>query len=125
MMLSSTEPQIEHRGRRVRILFNGDFIVDSAEAKLIWENPYYPIHDFAESDMDSPLLQEFKSLQNAQVYDLVPSNRAAKGAVKVFTGKQQSHRIAQGQIFLAADARFEEDRRICVHPMGPYNLLHM
>jgi uncharacterized protein (DUF427 family) len=31
--------------RRVRILYGGVWIIDTTEAKLVWEHPYYPQYE--------------------------------------------------------------------------------
>lgn len=114
-----TKPHIEDRGRRVRVLFNGKFIIDTHKAKLVWENPYYPVYYFAKSDLDSSLLRESEKLQGAQVCDLVSSDRVVKGAVTEFTGSNDLGGLLK-VAFSAADAWFEEDERIFVHPKDPY-----
>lgn len=119
MTMPFTKPHIEDRGRRVRVLFNGRFIVDTVNAKLVWENPYYPTYYFVKSDLDPSLLRESERLQDAQVYDLVSGDRVVKGAVTEFTGNKELAGLLK-VAFSAADAWFEEDERIFVHPKDPY-----
>ncbi|KAI6129004.1 hypothetical protein EDD16DRAFT_1546676 [Pisolithus croceorrhizus] len=119
MTMPFTKPHIEDRGRRVRVLFNGRFIVDTNKAKLVWESPYYPTYYFVKSDLDPSLLREFEKLQDAQVYDLVSGDRVAKGAVTEFTGNKELAGLFK-VAFPAADAWFEEDEKIFVHPKDPY-----
>jgi len=118
-------PQIEDSKRRVRVLFGGKVVVDSYKPKLVWEHPYYPLYFFPSSDLPSPLLQKSDQVgpvEGTNLYDLVVRDRVAKGAVTEFTGEGK-HKELAGLFkieFASADAWFEEDDRIYVHPKDPY-----
>ena len=49
-------------GRRVRILFNGRFIVDTTAAMYVWEKPYYPYFYVPIKDVDATVLSDGETL---------------------------------------------------------------
>lgn len=63
-------------------------------------------------------------MEGTNVYDLVVRDRMAKGAVTEFTTEGKYKELA-GLFkidFASADAWFEEDDRIYVHPKDPYKV---
>ncbi|KAJ9370668.1 hypothetical protein DTO282E5_4644 [Paecilomyces variotii] len=106
--------------KRVRVLFNGKFVVDAKKAKLVWEHAYYPTYYFQKLDVRLEYLKNEKpgATDSERVYDLVVDDRVAENAVTVFHAGpfQDSVKV----IFSKADAWFEEDERIYVHPKDPY-----
>ncbi|KAL1964925.1 hypothetical protein VTN77DRAFT_6278 [Rasamsonia byssochlamydoides] len=104
--------------RRVRVLFGGKFVVDAQRPKLVWEHPSYPIFYFAKSDVCLDNLQNAKTRTTAEIYDLVVGDRVAAGAVTVIQGGDFHDLVKVA--FDKADAWFEEDERIYVHPKDPY-----
>ncbi|KAI0051217.1 DUF427-domain-containing protein [Auriscalpium vulgare] len=109
--------------KRVRVVFGGEFIVDTTRARLVWEHTYYPTYYFLHSDVPNKLLQASSSLprppeSGTEVCDLVHNGqRAPKAAIL--------HRMGPLAglvkiIFDKADAWFEEEEEIFVHPKDPY-----
>jgi hypothetical protein len=59
------------------------------------------------------------------VYDLVVGKRSARDAVIAFTDRASDTKDLAGLLkidFAAADAWFEEDERVYVHPKDPYKV---
>ncbi|VDB94348.1 unnamed protein product [Peniophora sp. CBMAI 1063] len=106
--------------RRVRVLFGGKYVADAPRPKLVWEQSWYPLYYFPKDTVSKEYLSNAqKSSDGSKVkHDLVVGSKTSQGAVTVFeTGDFAGYiRIA----FDAADAWFEEDQRLYVHPKDPY-----
>lgn len=118
-------PHIEPSAKRVRVLFGGEYIVDTRHAKLVWEKPFYPTYFFSTSDLSPSYLRESSDNKECgtKVYDLVVGDREARDAVTVFTDQASDTKDLAGLLkidFSAADVWFEEDERVYVHPKDPY-----
>ncbi|KAH7884425.1 hypothetical protein F5I97DRAFT_1889474, partial [Phlebopus sp. FC_14] len=119
------QAHVEDCQKKVRVLFNGKFVVDTTKSKLVWEHPWYPTYFFSTSDLPSSLLRRTDSAEpeeGVKVYDLVVNHKEAKGAVTEFTGKGK-HKELAGLLkidFASCDSWFEEDERIYGHPKDPY-----
>jgi len=113
-------PRILDTPKRVRVLFNGQYIVDTTKAKLVWEKPYYPTYFFPISELSSSLLHRSADAADAEgvVYDLAVGQRIAPRAVVVYNEGELKGLLKV--VFGAADAWFEEDEKIYVHPKDPY-----
>ncbi|ETS85284.1 hypothetical protein PFICI_03309 [Pestalotiopsis fici W106-1] len=125
--------------RRVRILFNGIYVADTTDALFVWEHPYYPFYyvplaSFARSVLhdshdDGPL-----SLMGLHVRGRTTdrvlgfsANLAAHGG-KGSSSVSPAARPLAGYVrveFGAADAWFEEDTRIYVHPKDPFKRIEI
>ncbi|EGN91912.1 hypothetical protein SERLA73DRAFT_191826 [Serpula lacrymans var. lacrymans S7.3] len=120
------KPRIEPCPKRIRVLFHGKYIVDTLNAKLVWEHAYYPSYYFPVSDLSPTYLRETQAAtgeEGVKIYDLVVGDRHAKAAVKEFTGKGSGTEDLAGLLkvaFSVADAWLEEDEQIYVHPKDPY-----
>ncbi|GBE88016.1 hypothetical protein BKA93DRAFT_827453 [Sparassis latifolia] len=109
-----TKPHIESSPKRIRVLFAGQYIVDTRQAKLVWLNPYYPVYCFATADVPDKYLVDAKH----QKYDIVVGHRKAEGALTKYSDGDLKGLV---QIeFGAMDAWFEEEDQIFVHPKDPY-----
>ncbi|CAL1716478.1 unnamed protein product [Somion occarium] len=113
-----SKPHIEHSPKRVRVLFAGNYIVDTLQARLVWFKPYYPTYCFPVEDLPSQYIEESFRSDDCVLYDIVIGNRRAESAVTRYLKGD-----VQGLVnieFGAADAWFEEDEQIFVHPKDPY-----
>ncbi|KAJ5621056.1 hypothetical protein N7510_005040 [Penicillium lagena] len=110
--------------RRVRVLFNGQYVVDAPKPKLVWEHPYYPVYYFPRSDISSQYLANKSINSNGDaVYDLVVNDRTSSSAVTLI---QSGPLKDYGTIGTTkADAWFEEDDRVYSHPKDPYKRIHI
>ncbi|KAF7327638.1 hypothetical protein MKEN_00343100 [Mycena kentingensis (nom. inval.)] len=112
---------VQDSPKRIRVLFNGIFIVDTQQAKLVWENKYYPSYFFPYDALSLEHVELSQEHTDGDRYDLVVNGKRAAGAVTVYS--QPSHKHLQGLVkvnFSDADAWFEEDDEIFVHPKDPF-----
>ncbi|KAF7312451.1 hypothetical protein MIND_00258600 [Mycena indigotica] len=134
-----TEARIEDSLKRIRVLFAGVYIIDTRKAKLVWESRYYPTYFFPHSDLSLDYVELTKEHPDGDKYDLKVNGKTAKEVVTVYSQPTHEHlqgllkiTFAYGRIFSsvpkitnrhnisAADAWFEEDEQIFVHPKDPY-----
>ncbi|KAI0043809.1 DUF427-domain-containing protein [Auriscalpium vulgare] len=104
--------------KRIRVLFGGEYIVDTRNSKLVWEHAYFPHYYFHKSDVPEKYLQNATKSDKSDTYDLVVANRKADAAVKLFTEGDLKDFVKIS--FDKADAWLEEDERIYYHPKDPY-----
>ncbi|GAD96345.1 conserved hypothetical protein [Paecilomyces variotii No. 5] len=108
--------------KRVRVLFNGKFVVDAKKPRLVWEHAYYPTYFFPKSEVHLEYLKDEKSgaTDAEKEYNLVVHDRVAENAVTVFVAGPSQNFVKV--VFSKVDAWFEEDERIYVHPKDPYKV---
>ncbi|KAI9511828.1 DUF427-domain-containing protein [Russula earlei] len=109
---------IEDAQRRVRVLFGGQYIVDTQQAMLGWEQPYYPSYFFHSSDLPERFLSNPKQIEKSTTYDLVVGDRTARAAVTV--RHEGDFKDLVKIAFDKVDAWLEEDEEISFHPKDPY-----
>ena len=87
-----------------------------------WEKPYYPIYFFDSADLPDKFLRPSNMAANdgTQVFDLVVGDKVAEAAIIKYTAQHGDFKGLVKLIFGAADAWFEEDEEIFVHPKDPY-----
>jgi uncharacterized protein (DUF427 family) len=115
--------------RRIRILFNGVYVADTTAALFVWEHPYYPYYYVPLSSFARGVLHDSRdegplSLMGLHVRgrstDRVLGFSASAGAGSDSSGKARELAGYVRVEFGAADAWFEEDARIYVHPKDPF-----
>ncbi|KZV65971.1 DUF427-domain-containing protein [Peniophora sp. CONT] len=105
--------------RRVRVLFGGKYVADAPKPKLVWEHPGWPLYYFPKEHVAEEYLKNAsQSVDGKSTYDLVVGNKTVEGAATVFTDGDFAGYVKIN--FTAADAWFEEDQRVYVHPKDPY-----
>jgi uncharacterized protein (DUF427 family) len=117
-----TDAHVEDSPKRIRVLFGGELVVDTRKAKLVWESRYYPTYFFPKSELSPEYLQlASEHPTNGDTYDLIIASKKAAGAVTIYSGTNYQHLNGLLKIkFSEADAWFEEDEQIFVHPKDPY-----
>lgn len=78
--LSTTGPtKIEGSPRRVRILFNKEWIVDTISSKLVWEHPYFPTYYVPSTDVQTKYIEKVQKTEdgNGYICRLVVGERGA------------------------------------------------
>ncbi|KAJ6507985.1 hypothetical protein C8R47DRAFT_1315412 [Mycena vitilis] len=115
-----TEPHIEDSPKRVRVLFGGKLVVDTTKAKLVWEHRYYPVYFFPQSELAKEHIQLAAEKPDGDKYDLVVGAKKAAGAVTVYSSPNHQLNGLLKINFSDADAWFEEDEQVFVHPKDPY-----
>ncbi|KAI0058683.1 DUF427-domain-containing protein [Artomyces pyxidatus] len=113
----------EDATRRVRVLFGGEYIVDTRKAKLVWEHSFFPHYYFPRAEVQEKYLKRAKEDEKADTYDLVVANRVAEGAVISHTSGDFKGYVKI--IFDKADAWLEEDEEIFYHPKDPYKRIEV
>jgi len=116
-------PHIESSPKRVRVLFGGQWIVDTTKSKLVWEKPYYPNYFFVNDDVNQNCLRPSKdaATEGKEItYDVVVGERVAKAAVVRYASGDGDFTGLTKITFGAMDAWFEEEEQIFVHPKDPY-----
>ncbi|KAJ7170822.1 hypothetical protein C8R43DRAFT_981218 [Mycena crocata] len=116
-----TESHIEDSPKRIRVLFGKQFVIDTRKAKLVWETRYYPTYFFPQSELPHEYIQLASEHPDGDKYDLNVGSKKAPGAVTVYSSSEHQHLKGLLKItFSAADAWFEEEEQIFVHPKDPY-----
>ena len=89
-----------------------------------WEKPYYPIYFFDSADLPDKFLRPSNKAASdgTQVFDLVVGDKVAEAAVIKYAAQHGELNDLIKLIFGAADAWFEEDEEIFVHPKDPYKV---
>ncbi|KAH8166850.1 hypothetical protein CIB48_g1388 [Xylaria polymorpha] len=115
--------------KRIRIQLGGRVVADTTRAVYIWEHPYYPTYYVPLSSFSAGggvLSYPRDDDDEKKGYSLatlsVPGTSTSTDRVIVFSSDTASGVLA-GLVrveFRAADAWFEEDARIDVHPKDPF-----
>ena len=133
-------PHIESSPKRVRVLFGGEYIVDTTDAQLVyvisastlsvrslrcmshtsWLKPNYPYYFFKTKDVPQKYLVDAFQSQKHHIYDIVVGNRRAEAAATLYHDDELDGLIQLE--FSEMDAWFEEDEQIYVHPKDPYKV---
>ncbi|KZP22839.1 DUF427-domain-containing protein [Athelia psychrophila] len=117
-----TDPHIEPARPRIRVHFGGKFVIDTSQAKLVWEHPYFPYYYFPAEDLSTSYLRPAEGLPitdgEKATFDLVVGDRVAKAAVTKFVSGDVKDLVKIE--WSAADAWFEEEEQIWNHPKDPY-----
>ncbi|TRM64406.1 hypothetical protein BD626DRAFT_491711 [Schizophyllum amplum] len=106
--------------KRVRVVFQGIYIIDTRKAKLVWEKPQYPTYFFPNNELPSWYLDNLRLIPEGAVYDLAAGAKRAVGGVTKYTNPTSPIEGFFKLDFPAMDAWFEEDEEIFVHPKDPY-----
>lgn len=131
-------PHVEDCHKRLRVLFGGEYIVDTKKAKLVyvfficrlgglltfsrWLKPHYPIFFFESSHLFDKYLAEAveytEDESQYQTFDIVVGDRKALGAATKYVKGELKGLVTIS--FGAMDAWFEEDEQVFIHPKDPY-----
>jgi len=120
----------EDSPRRVRIMFAGEIIADTTNAKLLHETGHLPVYYIPQDDVRKDLLEPtdlhtycpFKG--EATYWSVHTGGRVAQNAVWAYLQPlEHTPPIAGYQAFYwdRMDHWFEEDEEIFVHPRDPYH----
>ncbi|KAI1759863.1 DUF427-domain-containing protein [Hypoxylon sp. FL1150] len=112
--------------RRVRILFNGVYVADTTSPLYVWEHEYYPYFYVPYSAFPSGVLTKHKDSGDQDSYWQAELRIGSQTTDRVlcFGAALGEHAKAVARMvrveFSAADAWFEEDVQIYVHPKDPF-----
>ncbi len=124
--------QIEPVPKRVRVMFGGDVVADSRDAKLVRENFHLPVYYFPEKDVRIDLFEKSNTQTKCPVkgqashWSLKVGGKTAKDAVWGYPEPLEGAQKLQGHYAFywdKMDRWFEENEEIYVHPRDPYKRL--
>ena len=80
--------KMEASPRRVRLLFNKKWIVDTTSSKLVWEHPYFPTYYFPSKDVQTKYIEKVEKTEdgNGHICRLVVGDRGAGSILWFETG---------------------------------------
>jgi uncharacterized protein (DUF427 family) len=117
---------VEPVPRRIRAVFAGETIVDTTNARYVWEVPFYPAWYVPLADVRSDALVNEGTTEETSRGDvhhcgLRVGDESRPGAAKVLheakvEGLDETVRFE----WSAMDAWYEEDEQVSVHPRSPY-----
>lgn len=122
-----SEVRVEQSPKRVRAMFNGQWVADS-HPLLVWEFPYYPTYYFSNEDVADELLTansagvHHELLGDGSAFDVAVGDRSGENAaVRYPDSPITAIRGATRLDWAAMDHWFEEDEEVYVHARSPYH----
>ncbi len=114
--------RIERTAKRVRVFLGGRAVADTTRALLVWEVPYYPTYYLPREDVAVELKPNGRSTHSpsrgdAELYDVAGVSDAALAYPDSPIEALRDHVRFEWE---TADAWFEEDEEVYVHPRDPY-----
>ncbi|KAI0129139.1 hypothetical protein BJ170DRAFT_361534 [Xylariales sp. AK1849] len=109
--------------KRIRILFHGVYVADSTSALYVWEHPFYPYYYLPLGSFMRGALHHVKDDEPLSIMDLRVEGRSTDRVLLLGDHVPTEREELRGMVrveFAAADAWFEEDERIYVHPKDPF-----
>ncbi len=126
-MVGRGRVRVEQGAKRVRAMFGGSVVADTAHPLLVWETPYYPVYYFPAAAVRSEFLLATGETGNSpsrgaySVHTLQVGGRRAEGAVSRFDTSPIEEISGSIRIdWQAMDHWFEEDEEVFVHARNPY-----
>jgi uncharacterized protein (DUF427 family) len=89
---------VEPSPKRVRVMLDGRYVVDSDGPLLVWEKPHYPTYFFSRTDVDASVLDVRRSYTRSE------------------SGLDEHVALRWSEF----DHWFEEDEEVFVHARDPY-----
>jgi uncharacterized protein (DUF427 family) len=129
-------PGHEHRvwtepnARRVRVFFGGEAVADSTSSRYLFETGHLPVYYFPPPDVRFGLLSETSQrtaspyLGEASCYSVSAGGKTVANAAWAYPKPPPSAAEIAGYVAFsweAADAWYEEDDEVFVHPRDPYH----
>jgi uncharacterized protein (DUF427 family) len=118
--------RVERSAKRVRAYLNGDLVVDTIGAALVWEHPAYPTYYVPVGDVRAALEPESgvhpaPDRGEGRSYAVrTPSAVAPGAALRYEESPVDALRDLVRLDWKAMDAWFEEDEEVFGHPRSPY-----
>src|SRR5262249_39900857 len=117
---------VEPVPRRIRAFVGATAIVDTLAARYVWETPYYPQYYIPLADVLPGVLApegetEMTDRGPDQLHGLKMDAEARPRAARVLASASVDGLAGSVRFeWAAADAWFEEDEQVFVHPRNPY-----
>ncbi|HEY1957044.1 MAG TPA: DUF427 domain-containing protein [Polyangiaceae bacterium] len=124
--------QIEISPKRVRAYLAGAVVLDTVQARLVWENPHYPAYYIPRSDVREALLVPSEHTSRSETrglarhFDVRVGERVAARAAWQYDDSPELRSLVRFE-WGALDAWFEEEEEVFVHPRDPHkrcDILH-
>jgi uncharacterized protein (DUF427 family) len=118
--------RVEPTAKRVRALLAGAAVLDTCEARLVWENPYYPAYYVPRRDVLAELAPIDRTAHSpsrgeAVYYDVRTTGAMASAAAWAYPDSPLAElRDLVRFEWDALDEWLEEDELVYVHPRNPY-----
>ncbi|KAL1726079.1 hypothetical protein EV714DRAFT_287448 [Schizophyllum commune] len=106
--------------KRIRVVFEGIYIIDTKRAKLVWEKPQYPTYFFPNNELPAWYLHNMRLIPDGALYDIAAGHKRAPNGLTKYSNPISPLEGFFKLDFNAMDAWFEEDEEIFVHPKDPY-----
>jgi uncharacterized protein (DUF427 family) len=118
---------VEPVPRRIRAMLDGQVIVDTTQARYVWEWPNYPQYYVPLADVADGVLVDEGAVQEtrrgpAHIHGLKTGTSMRPGVAKVF--REPAIDALNDTVrfeWAALDSWFEEDEEVFVHPRDPYS----
>jgi uncharacterized protein (DUF427 family) len=117
---------VEPVPRRIRAMLGGEVVLDTTDARYVWEWPNYPQYYIPLADVHPSVLVDEQHdqklrLGTARRHGLRVGDISRPGTARVYTDDAAAG-LARTVRFDwdALDAWFEEDEEVFVHPRSPY-----
>ncbi|WP_330183707.1 DUF427 domain-containing protein [Nocardia sp. NBC_01503] len=113
--------------KRVRVYLGGLLAVDTTDARLVWEHPYFPTYYFPADELRVKLeptgdTRTANTLGTPVGFDVIADGTVASGAaVRYLDSPIPELQDLVRLDFEAMDAWFEEDEPIYGHPRDPFH----
>jgi uncharacterized protein (DUF427 family) len=117
---------VEPVPRRVRAVLGGQVVLDTTAALYVWESPNYPQYYIPVTDVTPGVLVDEQHVQKlrrgtARRHGLLVGDVARPGSARLYTDDAKDGLAGTVRFdWSAADAWYEEDEEIFVHPRNPY-----
>lgn len=114
---------MEESAKRVRVVFAGTVVADTARPLLVWENPYYPAYYLPREDVRTELFVPSGRTRASQLGEGALSTLRAGGREAVDAVVEYPEAPLAGYVRLdwpAMDQWFEEDEQVYTHPRDPH-----
>jgi uncharacterized protein (DUF427 family) len=109
--------------RRVRVIVDGQTVVDTLDARYVWEHPHYPRYYLPLTDLDAGALADEHTTADTQFgsaarFGIRVGDRRYPDSVRVFGAGRLAGLVRIDPQLPAT--WLEEDEQIFVHPRNPY-----
>lgn len=119
--------RVEETAKWLRSYFGGELVIDTTDAKLVWENPHYPAYYVPLDDVRQDLLtpsertERSPSRGTARYFNLKAGGREAPDAAWQYEDSpMEALRSLIRFEWSAMDHWFEEDEEVYVHARSPF-----
>ncbi len=119
--------RVEDGHKRIRAQIGGVTVADSANAKMVWEIPYYPTYYFPQDAVRMDLLSDSGETKRspargtANLFDITVGAKSVPQAARIWN--EAKIEDVEGYVsfdWKSMDAWFEEDEEVYVHARDPY-----